>query len=108
MKSMCDSRVCFKYHRLIQHSFFVVVLMLMLPVPPSHARWAEVEARQRVRLRVRKCLREFLKSRGAPFALGALEKQQKEDRYDPTAVRNLKAHNAYKLFRQSKCAVFRL
>ncbi|CAM9488020.1 unnamed protein product [Ectocarpus sp. 4 AP-2014] len=43
-------------------------------------RWAEVDARQRVRLRVRKSLRDFLKSRGAPFALGALEKQQKEDR----------------------------
>lgn len=34
-----------------------------------------------MRLRVRKSLRDFLKSRGAPFALGALEKQQKEDRY---------------------------
>jgi len=39
-----------------------------------------VESRQQVRLRVRKSLREFLKSIGAPFALGAVEKQQAEDR----------------------------
>eukprot|EP00903_Cladosiphon_okamuranus_P012766 g11934.t1 len=43
-------------------------------------RWAEVDTRQRIQLRVRKNFREFLKSKGAPFALGGVEKQQTEDR----------------------------
>lgn len=44
-------------------------------------RWVEVVRRQRVKLRVRRRLRESLKCRGAQFALGRLEKQQDVDRY---------------------------
>lgn len=43
-------------------------------------RWAEVKSRQQVRLRVRIRLRELLMGRGVSFALGKLEKQQKEER----------------------------
>lgn len=42
-------------------------------------RWADVDARLRVRLRVRNRLRELLRGRGAPFALGTLEKQLAEE-----------------------------
>ncbi|CAM9640707.1 unnamed protein product, partial [Ectocarpus sp. 12 AP-2014] len=64
-------------------------------------RWAEVDARQRVRLRVRKSLRDFLKSRGAPFALGALEKQQKEHRLHQAAACTIQASFRCFLARQT-------
>ncbi|CAM9626482.1 unnamed protein product [Ectocarpus sp. 6 AP-2014] len=64
-------------------------------------RWAEVDTRQRVRLRVRKSLRDFLKSRGAPFALGALEKQQTEDRLRQAAACTIQASFRCFLARQT-------
>ncbi|CAM9768464.1 unnamed protein product [Ascophyllum nodosum] len=54
-------------------------------------RWKGVISRTRVRLRVRKNLRESLKARSVPFFLSKLEKQQEEDTRRYSAAKSIQA-----------------